>query len=83
MLLAANITFAQPQPHGPDTLWTYTYSSSIGDKAYTIISSVDEGFIVGGTGRDPDGAGGALLIRLDRWGRFALGAAVRSTLSAN
>jgi hypothetical protein len=56
------------QPEGPDTLWTYTYASPVNDAAYTIAPTPDGGFVVGGEGRAPDSANGALLIRLDNEG---------------
>jgi hypothetical protein len=62
--LVAGILNAQP----PDTLWTYTYASSITDEAYAIAPTSDGGFVVGGMGRAPDSTNGALLIRLDNDG---------------
>ena len=68
MLLAANITFAQPQPHGPDTLWTYTYADIFEDKAYAIAPMPDGGFIVGGYTEVTIVTAHSLFIRLDSTG---------------
>ncbi|MBU0509128.1 T9SS type A sorting domain-containing protein [bacterium] len=57
------IAIAQPQP--PDTLWTYTYSSSINDAAYSIARVPNGGFMIGGEGRAPDSTDGGLLLRLN------------------
>ena len=56
--------FAQP----PDTAWTYTYASSINDKAFCIVPTADGELLVGGIGRAPDSTNGGLVIRLSTQG---------------
>lgn len=53
-----------------DTLWTKKYRRSGADIGYSILETVDQGFLISGATYEADGSSVAYIIRIDSLGTF-------------